>query len=103
MPDGGELTITTYNERSSTSPSRPGLAPASYAVLRMTDAGTGIPEALREHVFEPFFTTKDLGKGTGLGLATVYGIVKQMGGGVYLESEVGQGTSFFVYLPHSVE
>ena len=103
MSEGGQLTIATHDERAADGSARPGLVPGSYAVLTVTDTGTGIPDALREHVFEPFFTTKELGKGTGLGLATVYGIVKQMGGSVYLESAVGQGTSFFVYLPHSVE
>ncbi len=104
MPEGGQLTLSTRNERAeATSPERPGLAPALYAVLSVADTGTGVPIALREHVFEPFFTTKEQGKGTGLGLATVYGIVKQTGGGVYLESQEGQGTTFLVYLPQAQE
>ena len=104
MPEGGQLTLSTRNERAeATSPDRPGLVPALYAVLSVADTGTGVPIALREHVFEPFFTTKEQGKGTGLGLATVYGIVKQTGGGVYLESEEGQGTTFLVYLPQAQE
>lgn len=104
MPEGGQLTVSTRNERTEdVLPDRPGLAPALYAVLSVADNGTGVPVALREHVFEPFFTTKEMGKGTGLGLATVYGIVKQTGGGVYLESVEGQGTTFLVYLPHATE
>ncbi|CAN5850757.1 hypothetical protein BH24ACI5_BH24ACI5_19940 [soil metagenome] len=104
MPEGGRLTLSTRNERSEPDPvSRPGLPPALYAVLSVTDTGTGVPVALREHLFEPFFTTKEQGKGTGLGLATVYGIVKQTGGGIYLESEEGKGTTFLVYLPHAQE
>ncbi|MBA3637923.1 MAG: PAS domain S-box protein [Acidobacteriota bacterium] len=102
MPDGGQLTLSTRNERAETAAdTRPGLAPAVYAVLSVADTGTGVPVGLREHVFEPFFTTKEQGKGTGLGLATVYGIVKQTGGGVYLESEEGQGTTVLVYLPQA--
>ena len=102
MPEGGQLTLSTRNERAEVAAdNRPGLAPALYAVLSVADTGTGVPVGLREHVFEPFFTTKELGKGTGLGLATVYGIVKQTGGAVYLESEEGQGTTFLVYLPQA--
>ena len=101
MPEGGQLTLSTRNEHTEAAANRPGLVPAVYAVLSVADTGTGVPIALREHVFEPFFTTKEQGKGTGLGLATVYGIVKQTGGGVYLETEEGQGTTFLVYLPQA--
>lgn len=102
MPEGGRVTLSTRNERfAAGSMSRPGLAEGHYAVIAVADSGTGIPASVREHIFEPFFTTKEQGKGTGLGLATVYGIVKQTGGGVYMESEEGQGTTFLVYLPRA--
>jgi len=70
-----------------------------YATMTVGDNGSGVPEDVREHMFEPFFTTKDQGKGTGLGLATVYGIIKQSEGSVYVESEAGAGTRFIIYLP----
>jgi hypothetical protein len=102
MPEGGGLRLSTRNEHTGpASAARPGLAPASYAVLSVADTGTGVPAAVRDQIFEPFFTTKEQGKGTGLGLATVYGIVKQSGGGIYIESEEGQGTTFLVYLPQA--
>ena len=102
MPEGGRVTLTTRNERPGAGGvTRPELTAAVYAVLAVTDSGTGIPASVQEHIFEPFFTTKEQGKGTGLGLATVYGIVKQTGGAVYLESEEGQGTTFLVYLPQA--
>jgi two-component system, cell cycle sensor histidine kinase and response regulator CckA len=103
MPEGGTLRIATANvsvdeERLL----RPGLKAGDYATLSVRDQGTGMPTDVRAHIFEPFFTTKDQGKGTGLGLATVYGIVKQSGGGIYVESEAGQGTTFVIYLPRVI-
>jgi two-component system, cell cycle sensor histidine kinase and response regulator CckA len=101
MPGGGHLWIATGN-RVVDAPdpqATPGLLPGAYAWLAVTDTGSGIPDDVRPHIFEPFFTTKPMGKGTGLGLATVYGIVKQMGGGIYLEPVEDAGTRLRVYLP----
>jgi two-component system cell cycle sensor histidine kinase/response regulator CckA len=102
MPDGGRLTVRTATldlgdgERQGEA----GAIPAGrYVELSVTDTGHGIPEPLRARIFEPFFTTKGVGHGTGLGLATVYGIVKQAGGDVSVVSEVGEGTTFRVLLP----
>jgi CheY-like chemotaxis protein len=100
MPQGGTLTIETANLEQSD----PGAAPygcpsGSYVRLTVSDSGTGMDEATRAHIFEPFFTTKDLGKGTGLGLATVYGVVEQSKGHISVESGLGQGTQFTILLP----
>ncbi len=101
MPKGGLLTIETRNAEFSEQQCRsvPGLQPGRYAELRVRDTGIGMDSGVRERIFEPFFTTKGTGKGTGLGLATVFGIVKQHGGYILVESEPGSGSIFRVFLP----
>jgi PAS domain S-box-containing protein len=100
MPKGGRLTIETSNvELDGTVVSEASLAAGEYAKLAVSDTGTGMDDATKERLFEPFFTTKDAGKGTGLGLATVYGIVQQSGGFIGVDTALGKGTTFSVYLP----
>ena len=104
MPDGGTLSITT--RRVTVSPDdttvRP-VAPGDYMLLEVRDNGTGISAEIRSKIFDPFFTTKDVGKGTGLGLATVYGIIRQSGGLIYVDSEPGHGATFSIYLPRTTD
>ena len=102
MPEGGILTIATANEDLAPDDAAAlvGIEPGRFVRLTVSDTGDGIAPHVRPHVFEPFFTTKEQGKGTGLGLATVYGIVKQSGGWVYLdETPAASGASFRIYLP----
>ncbi|MBI1177641.1 response regulator [bacterium] len=101
MPRGGRLSIKTENRVITGTESGPltQLEPGSYALISFTDEGEGMSPEVLSRVFEPFFTTKEVGKGTGLGLATVYGIISQSGGLIDVESEVGRGTTFHIYLP----
>ena len=104
MPDGGKLVIRT-RQRADGEAARlnvSGMPPADYVVVEVSDTGTGMTAEVMEKIFEPFFTTKEVGKGTGLGLSTVFGIVKQSGGFIDVQFEVGQGTTFRIYLPRHI-
>jgi len=105
MPEGGRLSIETsevaVDQRMADE--RHGLGPGTYVRLSVSDTGVGMDAATQKRIFEPFFTTKAVGKGTGLGLATVYGIVQQCGGQITVESEVGRGTRFLVYFPRAAD
>ncbi|MEE7458643.1 hybrid sensor histidine kinase/response regulator [Methylorubrum populi] len=101
MPGGGSLTIRTAN--CAVDAERPvGIPAGDHVMIEVTDTGEGIPPEVRQKIFEPFFTTKEIGKGTGLGLSTVFGIVNQSGGAIDVQSTVGEGTTFRIYLPRHV-
>ncbi|MEX2276521.1 MAG: PAS domain-containing protein [Cucumibacter sp.] len=104
MPGGGKVTVKTRNigEREAAAFNYRGMPGADYVLIEVEDSGTGMTPQVMEKIFEPFYTTKDIGKGTGLGLATVYGIIKQTGGFIYPESTVGKGTTFRIFLPRHV-
>jgi two-component system, cell cycle sensor histidine kinase and response regulator CckA len=101
MPNGGEVRISTSNAELTEADAQvyPYVEPGDFVVLEVRDTGHGMSREIQDRVFEPFFTTKEQGKGTGLGLSMVYGIVKQSGGYIWLESEPGEGTTFRIYLP----
>ncbi len=104
MPSGGELTVRTRNVPAEASKAYAyrELAAGDYVLVEVEDTGSGIPPDVLKKIFEPFFTTKEVGKGTGLGLSMVYGIIKQTGGFIFCDSEVGKGTTFRIFLPRYV-
>ena len=104
MPEGGELTVRTKNITASEADAfgYREMVSTDYVLVEIQDTGSGIPPDVLKQIFEPFFTTKEVGKGTGLGLSMVYGIIKQTGGFIYCDSEVGKGSTFRIFLPRHV-
>src|SRR5205085_3917029 len=103
MPNGGKLTIETgtIHLDESFSAKELGVRPGPHVTISITDTGVGMDDETKTHLFEPFFTTKNPGRGTGLGLATAYGIIRQSGGAIDIQSELGNGTTARIYLPES--
>jgi len=102
MPSGGALRIETANAVVAEAPAtHPGVHAGEYVLLRVIDTGTGMDPHTLHRIFDPFFTTKEVGKGTGLGLSTVYGIVQQNRGHIFVDSVVGRGTSFEIWFPRT--
>jgi signal transduction histidine kinase len=102
MPAGGTIVVQTANAKLDASApeiAQAGIAPGAFVLLTVSDDGIGMDQATQARIFEPFFTTKETGRGTGLGLSTVYGIIRQTGGAITVESERGKGAIFRVYLP----
>jgi two-component system cell cycle sensor histidine kinase/response regulator CckA len=104
MPDGGKIVVRTHNvtEAQCADFRESTLTPADYVLIEIEDEGHGIPADVRDKIFEPFFTTKEVGKGTGLGLSMVYGIIKQTGGFIFVDSAVDEGTTFRIFLPRYI-
>jgi two-component system cell cycle sensor histidine kinase/response regulator CckA len=104
MPDGGKLMLRTANvgAEDSTKGHYKGMPVGEYVLVEVEDTGIGIPVEIREKIWDPFFTTKEVGKGTGLGLSTAYGIIKQTGGFIYVDSEPGRGTTFRIFIPRYI-
>ena len=101
MPEGGRLSLTAENVRRKVGPNKRmhGLPPGNYILVKIEDTGFGMEPEIIDKIFDPFFTTKEPDKGTGLGLATAYGIVNEHGGAIHVESEAGKGSTFYIYLP----
>ena len=103
MPEGGKLTIEVANCEMKQGDEPADVAPGHYVSLTVSDTGTGMSPEIRRRAFDPFFTTKDIGKGTGLGLSTIHGIVEESGGDILVNSKLGEGTTFRIYLPRAKE